>query len=135
MADRKDYEVGYRKPPVHTRFQKGQSGNPSGRPKGSINVATALEKELNTPVTIKENGRTRTITKLQAAIKQLVNKAAGGDPRALHLLLNLKALSAGEAAEEAPSPLRQEADHQVLASLLKRFGASTPIKETSHEPE
>ena len=47
-----DYEVGFGRPPVHTRFQTGRSGNPNGRPKGIRNLATALEKELNARVTI-----------------------------------------------------------------------------------
>jgi hypothetical protein len=71
-------EVGFGKPPAHTRFAKGRSGNPRGRPKGSSNLATLLEQELNAPVPINENGQRKTVTKLHAAVKQLVNKAASG---------------------------------------------------------
>jgi hypothetical protein len=84
-----DYQVGYGKPPKPTRFTKGQSGNPKGRAKGSKNLSTLLTKTLNEPVVINENGRRRTITKLEAMTKQLVNTAAGGDPRAIKLLTDL----------------------------------------------
>src|SRR5919199_3891484 len=84
----KSYDVGYRKPPRHTRFQKGRSGNPKGRPKGSPNLATALQRALSERVVITENGQRRTISKLDASVKQLVNKAAAGDARALQLLLS-----------------------------------------------
>ena len=43
MSD--DYEVGYKKPPIHTRFKPGVSGNPKGRPKGTKNLATDLAEE------------------------------------------------------------------------------------------
>jgi hypothetical protein len=42
----KDYEVGYGRPPIHTRFKPGQSGNPAGRPKGAQNFATEIAAEL-----------------------------------------------------------------------------------------
>ena len=45
-----DYEVGYGKPPRHSRFVKGQSGNPRGRPAGAKNFTTLLEEALNEPV-------------------------------------------------------------------------------------
>ncbi len=41
-----DYEVGYGKPPRHTRFQPGRSGNPRGRPKDTKNLKTDLIEEL-----------------------------------------------------------------------------------------
>jgi hypothetical protein len=53
---RGDYEVGYGKPPRHTRFAKGQSGNPRGRPRGAKNFNTLLEEALDEPVTVTENG-------------------------------------------------------------------------------
>lgn len=81
------YLVGYGKPPVHTRFAKGRSGNPKGRPRGAKNMATLIEEALNERVTVKENGRTRRITKKAAAFKQAVNKAAAGDLKALRFVV------------------------------------------------
>ncbi len=84
-----DYKVGYGKPPEHTRFRPGQSGNPRGRPKGSANLTTLLEEALNEKVVVNENGRRRTITKASAIATQLVNKAASADLRAITLLIAL----------------------------------------------
>ena len=77
------YLVGYGKPPIRSRFKKGRSGNPQGRPKGSLNFATVLLRTLREKVVIHENGKRRVITKLEASLKQLVNKATAGDLRAL----------------------------------------------------
>lgn len=82
-----NYTVGYAKPPRETRFSKGQSGNPSGRPRGSRNFATLLDQALAEPVTINENGRRKKVSKLQVIVKQLVNKAAQGDHRSIQLLM------------------------------------------------
>lgn len=57
-----DYTVGYGKPPRHTRFQKGQSGNPRGRPKGARGLKADLRAELSERVRVTENGRTRRLT-------------------------------------------------------------------------
>jgi len=79
-----DYEVGYGKPPQHSRFKPGQSGNPRGRPKGARNAATVLRDELAEKITVTENGKTITITKLEGIVKAAVVKALKGDPRALN---------------------------------------------------
>jgi hypothetical protein len=71
-----DYEVGYGKPPRDTRFPKGQSGNPRGRPSGAKNLKTLLSEALNEPVIVTENGGRRKVTKRQAIITQLVNRSA-----------------------------------------------------------
>jgi hypothetical protein len=81
--------VGYGKPPTRTQFKKGVSGNKSGRPKGAKNFATLFHKELSRRVSISENGERCTITKMEAAIKQIVNRAATGDPKAIQLLTSL----------------------------------------------
>jgi hypothetical protein len=71
----REYSANYRKPPVHTRFKKGQSGNPSGRP--VKNLAGLLAAALNEKVTVTENGKRRKVTKREAVIAQLVNKGLG----------------------------------------------------------
>ncbi len=73
-SDDEKYSVGWGKPPRDTRFKKGQSGNPKGRPKGSKNFATVLAKILKTRVPANVNGRRCLIPKLDVAITQLANK-------------------------------------------------------------
>jgi hypothetical protein len=83
------YQVGYKKPPPQHRFAKGRSGNPNGRPKKPRNIITFLDKALKETVVVNENGRRKTITKFEAFVKQLVNKATGGDARSGKLLIEL----------------------------------------------
>jgi uncharacterized protein DUF5681 len=92
MPDNKEskYEVGFQRPPRHTQFRKGTSGNPKGRPREAKNLAAVLEEALAEKVPIVENGRRRKITKRSAMIKQLVNKAASGDLRASRQLTDLE---------------------------------------------
>jgi len=87
-----NYDVGYKKPPVHSRFQKGRSGNPRGRPKGSANYLTLLRRVLGQKVTVSEDGKSRQITKIEAAMIQLLNNAARGDIRAFQATLKVVAL-------------------------------------------
>jgi hypothetical protein len=135
-----NYKVGYARPPISTRFKKGQSGNPKGRPKGSLNLDSALERELNQRITVKEHGQTRTITKFEACIKQLVNKAASGDPKAIQFLINLLNLTSGSTGSDQALALSTDADQAVMATLLQRFAPQVPSttptsKEDPHEPE
>jgi Family of unknown function (DUF5681) len=77
--EQRDYAVGYGRPPRHTRYEKGRSGNPKGRPSGAKNMSTLFTEALNETVIIAENGGRRKISKRQAIVKQIVNKAAKGD--------------------------------------------------------
>ena len=81
--------VGYKKPPQHTRWTKGQSGNPTGRAKGQRNLKTDLATELAEFMQITEGGVPKRITKQRAVIKALTAKAINGDPRAVQLILEL----------------------------------------------
>ncbi len=116
-----DYDVGYGKPPASSQFQKGHSGNPKGRPRGSKNLATIIRQAAYERVTIAVKGKQRSITKLELASKQLANKAAQGDLKAMQMLLpQLAALDASAVAQ--PLEMFAEDDKAVMASLMKRFG-------------
>ena len=83
------YEVGYGRPPVHTRFKPGQSGNPKGRRKGSKSPKAVLEEVLARPITILEGGRRRTVKQVEAIFMALTAKALRGDLRAANQVFKL----------------------------------------------
>jgi hypothetical protein len=117
-----DYEVGYGKPPCHTRFVKGQSGNPRGRPPGSKNFTTLLREALNEPVIVTDNGGRRKVTKRQAIITQLVNRSAAADFRAIKILLDIVRDLERQTEPTAPETSAfSEADEKVLEQLRARF--------------
>ncbi len=120
-----EYEVGYGKPPRHSRFGKGQSGNPKGRPPRSKNMMTLLTRALNERVTISENGRRKVITKREAIVAQLVNKSASADLKAMSMLLGMLQQAEAPAPRSGPpSAALVEADESVLRSLRERLAAS-----------
>lgn len=84
-----DYEVGYGKPPVHTRFRKGEVNNPRGRPKGSKNTRTLFIEEMNAKVTINTSEGPKKITARHANIKRLIERALKGDIKASMKLFEL----------------------------------------------
>ena len=88
MHDDEAYHTGYGKPPERTRFRKGVSGNPKGRPKGSKNLATIFRKITNEKVQVNGPRGPRWISKLEAGITQLANRAAKGDPKAIRELIH-----------------------------------------------
>ncbi len=90
-----NYDVGYRKPPQDSRFKKGQSGNPKGRPKESKNWDTLIDKELSARVVVHKDGRRKKISKREAIATQLVNKAVSGDLRFARELLDRPASDKG----------------------------------------
>lgn len=74
---------GYKRPPVKSRFPKGKSGNPFGRKKGQRNMATVLNEVLQQTVTVKQGDKSERLTKGEALIKVIMNKANNGDRRAI----------------------------------------------------
>jgi hypothetical protein len=136
-ASQPDYAVGYKRPPAATQFKPGQSGNRRGRPKGAQNFSTVLEKELNSPVTVTENGRRKKVRKKDVIAKQLVNKAAGGDIKATTVLLNETRASGpavGGGLPAVPAELARE-DQLVLKSMLQRLRQNDSPVQDAPEPE
>jgi hypothetical protein len=120
-----DYEVGFGKPPRHSRFKKGRSGNPRGRPSGSKNLATLFSEALNERVTVVENGRRRKITKREAVIAQLVNKSAGADLRAIKILFDIQQAIEARSGPDAiggdsPADLAQS-DRAIIDRYLHKL--------------
>jgi hypothetical protein len=87
--DGSTYKVGFRHPPLHTRFKPGVSGNPSGRPKDSKNFKTLLHSILNEQISLQEGSQSRKISKAEAIMRRLIIGALKGDTRDLHALFRL----------------------------------------------
>ncbi len=111
-------EVGYCKPPVKNRFAKGQSGNPKGRPRGSKNLATIVRQVLSARVSVRENGRVRTITAREGLIAQLVREGLRGNLRALELMFKVPLLQK-ELADLGKSKSMTLDDWEQIAILVR----------------
>jgi hypothetical protein len=111
--------VGYGNPPMATRFKPGVSGNPRGRPKGARNFNTIVAATVSERLVVTENGRRKRITKIEAAVKQLVNRAAGGDTRSTQLLIGL--IQASEARPPDAETQPSQADDDVLREMHRRL--------------
>jgi hypothetical protein len=89
MADDCENEVGYKKPPKRSQFEKGKSGNPSGRPRKDPSIAAVFQRVSRQVVhTTGKRGKQR-MTKLEASVTQVVNRAATGDLKATKVLMEM----------------------------------------------
>jgi hypothetical protein len=84
-----EYKVGYKKPPLHTQFLPGQSGNPGGRPRRLPTLRSDVEEELAEEIELCLGDQTVTVTKQKAVVKILVSKAVAGNLRATSSLISL----------------------------------------------
>ncbi len=117
------YDVGYKKPPEHTRFKPGKSGNSKGRPKGAKNLKTELEEELLEKIKITESGKPKNISKQRAMIKALMAKAVQGDVKSAMALLNMFLKLVPDQANDRAEDDWTDTDQQILddfaASVLQ----------------
>lgn len=120
MSEAEEEKVGYGKPPTKSRFKPGQSGNPSGRRKGSVNLKSDLRSELSEKIQIREGERSLKVSKQRAMLKALVAKALKGDARAANVVLTLvgRLFEPEAAAEEVPALTPD--DEAILARFLAR---------------
>lgn len=115
------FEVGYGKPPKHTQFQPGQSGNPKGRPRGAKSPFTLLREELQRKVTLRENGTVTTVTKLEAIMKRVVADTLSGKASQTKLLFALLQVFEAQDATVPDDRNLSHADEELLRNLLRGF--------------
>ena len=114
-------EIGDRRPPLATRFRPGQSGNPRGRPKTASRLRALVAKELGEEVEATQNGQPLRITKLEATVKQIVNRAASGDQRAAQFVFSLLADDFDRPAPRETAERISEGDALVVAEIVRRL--------------
>jgi hypothetical protein len=119
-GNRKGGKVGYGNPPRHTRFQRGRSGNPRGRPKSAKNFMTLVAKTSSEKVKLGKNGPS--VSKVEAALRRLADGAAAGNPKHMHQLFVLQQWAEGRTESLAPaSESLTDADRDVIAQIHARL--------------
>jgi len=124
-----DAKVGYGRPPVHTQFKPGQSGNPRGRKKGTLNFATDLKRTLEAPITLTDPGKKpRKVSTQTAVLLWLREKALKGDARALDRLLELaRIFHTGPISE--PTTAISSDDQAILDAFREQVLLEQGVKE------
>src|SRR5438552_10447831 len=118
-----EYKVGRGKPPLHSRFKKGRSGNPRGPRPRAKNLLALLVRALNEPVVVTTDGQPHQITKREAVIAQLVDKSTGADLRATKMLIDMLR-DIEKRTPMAPPPETTPltaADEEVVENLVARL--------------
>jgi hypothetical protein len=124
-----NYEVGYGRTPVRTRFQPGQSGNPRGRRKGTKTIGKVLAEALARRMAVQtKNGEERKMRMQDIIIEGLVNDAARRDPRALKLLFMLMDRHGEGHETEIDTTALQPDDLAIIETFL----ASSRAQEASN---
>lgn len=113
MADDRPYKVGYGKPPVHTRFQKGSSGFKGRRHKARATLTDLLDGILEEKVSVTDGGRAQRLTKEEIFLRQLVSRAIAGDRLCSKMLMNYI-----ERRADRPDPAKAKATEDFLMAEL-----------------
>jgi hypothetical protein len=121
MAD--EYEVGFGKPPKHTRFRKGQSGNLAGRPGGSTNVETDMKHLVVRKIKIKADGAIQTIPTSRALCLAIIRKAMAGDVRAFSKIVEILGREMADELKATAASLTS-ADVEIVRRALAREEAA-----------
>jgi Family of unknown function (DUF5681) len=109
--------VGYKHPPREHQFRPGQSGNPSGRPKGARNFKLELREELGELITVRDGDREIQVSKQRALIKSLVGAAIDGNQRAAASVLTMCVRMLADAEDD--DAIEGE-DQEIVEAFTKR---------------
>jgi hypothetical protein len=121
------FAVGYKKPPQHSRFQPGRSGNPRGKQKGVRNFGSDVKRTLEVPVRLNEQGRARRVSTQEAALLRLREKALMGDARSIVQILELaKSFNNSTAVESVGDEALAAEDQAILDAYAEEVRSRTP---------
>jgi hypothetical protein len=126
MSDEEDHIARYQRPPRRGQFKPGESGNRQGRPKGSKNIRTYVNKHLSKKVPIIEGGKPRKAPWAEAIAIQLINQAAKGEPKGLAAVISLTREFDAAVGDRRPNVLPRAADRAVLEDIVARIRAADP---------
>jgi hypothetical protein len=120
------FAVGYKKPPQHSRFQPGRSGNPRGKQKGVRNFGTDVKRTLEVPVRLNDQGRARRVSTQEAALLRLREKALKGDARSIVQILELAKIFNNSTAVESVGDKALAAEDQAILDAYAEEVRSRP---------
>ena len=129
-----EYKVGRGKPPLHTRFKKGQSGNPKGRPKGVPNIRTLLDEVLGRIVVIRENGEAREVTAAHAVMLKMLEAGLADHHASRAYILDLIMKTNGPANDDAEQELPSEDDEIIDRALSRKHKTDAALESAMEAP-
>jgi Family of unknown function (DUF5681) len=130
------FAVGYKKPPRHSRFQSGRSGNPRGKQKGVRNFGTDVKRTLEVPVRLNDQGSARRVSTQEAALLRLREMALNGDPRSIVQILELaKIFNNSTAVESAGDKALAAEDQTILDAYAEEVRSRPPNGATTVRPD
>lgn len=114
--------VGYKNPPQHSRFQKGRSGNPSGRrrAKPQLNLLDEFIKLMSEPIQLMKKGKPQKVTLLEALLRKTIEAALNGDAAARRDVIKLLGLMPAGADESDAEDVTRDEEAQLLARYVER---------------
>jgi Family of unknown function (DUF5681) len=123
MTEPNDNASGYKHPPERSRFKPGQSGNPRGRPKGARNLKTDLTALMKKRVAIREDGELRRVSRQEAMLLSLFDKAVRGDVKASSQMIAMLMKMEVHAAPSEPDIVTDK-DRTIVEDFLRRNALS-----------